>query len=202
MPGPITHLKVAYLYNKVKGGVFEPQLYLGSICPDSVNINGHAPKDIRWPAHLRDTDLQKWFLKVKKFYNDNLYKYDRSYLTGYTLHLVTDIAWDMWFDLPLFGAMQQSGIKDEHLKETRWLEIYGYEQKLIKESWCHDVISALMTVKPINIGTVQAMQTDVLRNRIVNFQLEKGREPIFLNDGFMTSFFNKTIELFDKISDL
>ncbi len=199
MPGPITHLKVAYIYNKEMGGKFSPQLYLGSICPDSVNVDGHAEKEIRWPAHLRDKDLNVWYQNAKRFYEENITKYDNSYLVGYILHIVTDIAWDMWFDGPLFAEMYKSGVPKEELKETRWAELYGYEKHQSKLPWFSETAVCLKVTTAENIGTVTAFKTEILKSRIINREIPEGREPIFINDGFMTLFFAKTVELASEI---
>ena len=201
MPGPITHLKAAYKYNEARGGSYnKPLLYLGSICPDSVNINGHAPKSIRWPAHLRDTNLECWLNNAKTFYRDNYNVYDYSYLTGYILHIITDIVWDKSFDRPLFEAMYRSGIPADNLKNMRWQELYGYEQLQIRLPWFEkDIIPMLSTASISPIGSLKSGEIEIFRNMVLNLELERGCTPRFINDDIMNSFFDAVTKCANRI---
>lgn len=201
MPGPITHLKAAYKYNEARGGSYnKPLLYLGSICPDSVNINGHAPKSIRWPAHLRDTNLECWLNNAKTFYRDNYNVYDCSYLTGYILHIITDIVWDKSFDRPLFEVMYRSGIPADNLKNMRWQELYGYEQLQIRLPWFEkDIIPMLSTASISPIGSLKSGEIEIFRNMVLNLELERGDTPRFINDGIMNSFFDAVTQCANRI---
>lgn len=190
MPGPITHLKVAYEFlNGRNDGLYSaPQLLLGSVSPDSVNIYGHAPKSERWPAHLRNADLDIWLNNAASFYNDNLDFPDRSFLCGYIIHIVTDIVWDRCFDKKLFLLMAENGVLKERFKEERWQEIYGFENRQRSMPWVSEVLAKLSVSTPQPLGTVQPEKLAIWRDMIVSGIGEKGHKPMYLNGEFMDEF--------------
>lgn len=201
MPGPITHLKAAYEFAKRTGNKYAlPALYLGSICPDSVNINGHAPKFVRWSAHLRNEDLDVWLCNANMFYRDNIGRYDASYLVGYIIHIVTDIVWDREFDVPLCKRIYEQGVSPVELKHTRWQELYGWEQQQINMPWFRDsVLKDLSNAKAMDIGSVKSYETEVQKTNIVELRLDKGRTPQLIDDGLMERFFECCCRTFDEI---
>ncbi len=200
MPGPITHLKAAYYYNKAHGCEFDSGIYIGSISPDSVNINGHAPKSKRWPAHLRDVDLAVWTDNAKAFYIQNKGRADEAFLRGYILHILTDILWDREFDIPLFALLKRSGVEATQLKAERWNELYGYEQQQIKEPWfCDEVLPQLKLARPQTVGALVLDEVAEWKNQVVSLKLPEGHSPKFVDDAFLTLFFKEIIESADRI---
>ncbi len=192
MPGPITHLKAAYCYNQKHNFEFGDELYLGSISPDCVNINGHAPKSLRWPAHLRSANLNEWLENTKGFYNVNKGRVDESLLRGYILHILTDIVWDRSFDRTLYNLLLGIGIQPENLKAERWNEIYGYEQTELSSPWLLDtVLPALKKAAPTEIGTLDVSQMALWRDSVAEFCLEKGKPPRFADNLFMNAIFDE-----------
>ena len=95
MPSSNIHLKVAYELNK-RLNINSIDFIVGNIAPDAVNINGFAPKEERWTAHLRDKDLDKWIENAKLFYEQNKGKINNNFLLGYTSHLLTDVIHDKY----------------------------------------------------------------------------------------------------------
>ncbi len=200
MPGPITHLKAIHCYNKSHSNAFDEAIYLGGVSPDSVNINGHAPKSIRWPAHLRDADLEVWLENAKSFYINNKGKLDEAFLRGYVLHIITDIVWDKEFDRPLFMLLGCSGVPKEELKSERWNEIYGYEQQQVTREWFLDeALPKLKAAKPMSVGTLKEIEVKDWQNSIVSLNLALGHPPKFVNDKFLDLFFKRIIVLADQI---
>ncbi len=200
MPGPITHLKAAYIFGSKYNDINLPQLLLGAVCPDSVNVNGHADKVLRWPAHLRNRDLDAWLQNAKQFYYDNINKYENSYLKGYILHIVTDIVWDKYFEAVLCAVMHKKGISPQNFKETRWSELYGYEQQQVEQDWFKLYALPLLTIStPSDIGTLTAKNIQAFKEKILALDLEKGRTPQLLNNLFMDEFFEKVVEEAEKI---
>ena len=192
MPGPITHLQAAYYYNVSHKSVFGPQLYLGSISPDSVNINGHAPKEKRWPAHLRNGNLEVWTANAREFYNSNKGKCDEAYLRGYILHILPDIIWDKSFDRPLYSMLLRGGISEGNLKAERWEEIYGYEQTQLEKPWFTDkAVPLLSSAIPECIGTLNKSEIGIWQNRVISLELEKGKPPKFVDETMMTLLFKE-----------
>ncbi len=200
MPGPITHLKAAYYYNINHGYSFGGELYLGSISPDSVNINGHAPRLKRWPAHLRCADLDAWTDNANSFYKENKGKTDEGYLRGYIIHILTDIVWDKEFDMPLFALMHRNGIERSQLKDERWNEIYGYEQEQLSEEWLsHEVLPQLAVAEPKCIGTLDVGEVKSWRDTVASLQLSKGTKPKLVDEALMQILFKQVNTLADKI---
>ena len=109
MPSSNIHLKVAYELNK-RLNINSIDFIVGNIAPDAVNINGFAPREERWPAHLRDKDLDTWIENAKTFYKQNEGKIDNNFLLGYTSHLLTDVLHDKYL------YMNQ---KEQILKDTK-----------------------------------------------------------------------------------
>ena len=110
MPGPITHLYAAFYYNVRQTEKYPAEIYLGAVSPDSINVDGLAPKEKRWPAHLRDKDLKVWLNNAREFYLNNKGKTDEAFLKGYIIHLVTDIVWDSSFNAELYEKLTADGV--------------------------------------------------------------------------------------------
>ncbi len=200
MPGAITHLKAAHIYIEKVGGIESiPDFYLGSVCPDSVNLNGHAPKEIRWPAHLRDKDLQVWESNAKRFYNEYSDVYERSYLLGYILHIITDIVWDREYDRPLCAVMHKNGVATEDLKKMRWQEIDGYELRQEGKAWHSEMLCELKNAQPKDMGTLNAEDIDCWRTKIFEKNYDRTIVSKYIDDAFMQSFFDSVIENMLKI---
>lgn len=200
MPGPITHLKAANIF--LDGSIKEPSaFYLGSISPDSVNINGHAEKAKRWPAHLREKDLDAWLDRVKSFWNENKNtKEDQSFLKGYLLHIITDIVWDMYFERELFTLFTAGNVAPEQRKAMRWCELYGYEKLQLELPWFKcEVLPLLAAAKPETVGTLDANEVVIWQQRIISGELEQGRFPFFLDDSFMNRFLDKVCSITKEI---
>ena len=182
MPGPITHLETAYYYNKMCGYPFGGELYLGSISPDSVNVKGHALRQKRWPAHLRDADLDRWQSNATEFYQENKGKVDEAFLRGYIIHILTDIVWDRAFDMPLYNLLHDAGVPNEHLKHERWNEIYGYEQTQLKQVWFKkEVLPLLASANTLTVGTLKFDEVVEWQKNVVNLEVPTGTGPRFID---------------------
>jgi hypothetical protein len=202
MPGPITHLEAAYFYNNMCNKAFGGELYLGSISPDSVNINGHAPKQKRWPAHLRDQNLDKWIANAIAFYCQHKGTADEGFLRGYILHILTDIVWDKSFDMPLYNLLHNTGVPDDQLKHERWNEIYGYEQTQLKEKWLKKtVMPKLSSTDAKIIGTLKLSEVEQWRQKVVNLELPKGTHPRFVDKTMTEMLFLQVFQLAESIFD-
>ncbi len=200
MPGPITHLETAYYYNKMSGNLFGGELYLGSISPDSVNVRGHAPKQKRWPAHLRDADLDKWQANAAVFYNVNKGKVDEAFLRGYIIHILTDIVWDRSFDMPLYNLLHNAGVADEELKEERWNEIYGYEQTQLKSAWFKkEVLPRFTSSKAATVGTLKLNELEEWQKNVANLEVPKGKPPRFVDKTLIEMLCLQVFELAESI---
>ena len=197
MPGPITHLKAAYIFGEISEIKDKPQLYLGAIVPDSVNVYGHAPMHKRWPAHLRDANLNIWLSNAKAFYNENKGKISEEYLLGYILHIVTDIVWDKYFDDKLYALISEPVGEDK--KTARWNEIYGFEQKQLNLPWADEMLKSLKEARPLAISTLTEDIIAVMKQSVLDNDISKGTEPQVLNDDFMNPFFIKVVEVMQNL---
>ena len=119
MPTVLIHEEVAYNIAKKYQEHDNKDFYLGALAPDSVNLNGFAPKEVRWTSHLRKENLDEWLEKVKEFYNENKNKYNKYFLLGYVLHIITDIVHDKYFYQNIRNIIKEDMIswKDLCLKE-------------------------------------------------------------------------------------
>lgn len=199
MPGPITHLQAAYYYNVRQEKKYPAEIYLGSISPDSVNVDGFAPKEKRWPAHLRDSNLKVWLNNAKEFYNLNTGKTDEAFLRGYILHLITDIVWDMYFNDEIYKKLLSVGVNKENLKDERWNELYGYEQLQVGTDWYDEILECVKSAKTIEIGTLKVEEIEILRENVIFNRLQKGNNPKFIDEKHMLSFFAKVFEVAEQI---
>ena len=93
MPSSNIHLKVAYELNK-RLNINSIDFIVGNISPDAVNLNGFAPRELRWTAHLRDKDLNIWKNNAIEFYENNKKSINNNFLLGYVTHILTDIIHD------------------------------------------------------------------------------------------------------------
>ena len=202
MPGPITHLKTAYFIfeNKIASVSQPEQFFLGSISPDSVNINGHAAKEIRWPAHLRDFEPKKWLLNVREFYEKQSgQQSDNSFLLGYIIHIITDIVWDMYFERELWVRFEQISLPRELWKAERWNELYGYEQLQLKQPWFDSVALMLEDSKPETVGTLSLEQVAKWRDAVLDNRMPKGHLPRFVDDELMEGFYSEVSDIFSAL---
>lgn len=199
MPGPITHLQAAFYYNVRQEKKYPAEIYLGSISPDSVNVDGLAPKEKRWPAHLRDANLNVWLKNAQDFYNVNKGKTDEAFLRGYIIHLVTDIVWDMYFNNEVYKKLLSVGVNKENLKDERWNELYGYEQLQVGADWYNEVLECVKSAKTIEIGTLKAEEIEILRETVIFNRFQKGKQPKFIKNELMSLLFAKVFEVAEQI---
>lgn len=200
MPGPITHLKTAYfILEKGIASVSQPeQFFLGSISPDSVNVNGHAAKEVRWPAHLRERDPNVWLENVKSFWRNEIAgKRENSFLLGYIIHIVTDIVWDMYFEKELWVYFESASIPRELWKAERWNELYGYERLQMRLPWFKEEVCPLLSSSvPQAVGSLNCSEVAEWRDDIVGLKLSEGHLPLFVDDRLMDRFNDKVREVF------
>ena len=128
MPNIMIHEEVAnYLSNKL--GINTYNYYLGVLTPDAVNINGFAPKIERWTSHKRSKDYNEWYNQIIDFYNSNKEKYDRDFLLGYFIHVITDIVYDEFLYLDVRDKIVKDGISidDAHSVMRNDMDNYYFD---------------------------------------------------------------------------
>lgn len=137
MPTVLIHEEVAYNIAKKYKQLDNKDFYLGALAPDTVNLNGFASKEERWNSHLRNENLDIWLENVKEFYNENKDKYNKYFLLGYVLHIITDIVHDKYFYQDIRTEMTKNNINedDQHPLLRKYMLEYGYldENNQIRE---------------------------------------------------------------------
>lgn len=167
MPSNFMHLYTGYVF-AVKSGIVtnKPLFYLGCIAPDRVNVDGFAPKEIRVTAHHRDKDLKIWQENVKEYLHYSGLPMD--FKLGLCLHCVTDIAWDEFFDAPFYEQMREKGVKEDFLKDQRWLEMYSFDKSQLDEAWLNDEVLPALKQGDCSVFDGEFFQMNRHRNNVVN----------------------------------
>ena len=140
--------------DRVKG---TGKFYLGCFLPDSVNVNGFAPKEVRWAAHLRAKTPREWYENVGRFYTENRKRYDSDPLLGYCIHCITDAAFDeflhhgIWENAKKLQYPQHSGMG------PGWDECFRFDRTVMDGPWWKEKIKLMLeTTVPQGIGSVSA----------------------------------------------
>lgn len=155
MPNTAVHEEVGYYLSK-KLDTSSYEYYLGLMAPDAVNVEHFANKQERWTSHVRDKDLNIWKENLKKFYKEEKNKINNDFLLGYTIHILTDIVYDeyfeekihkeilknnqekdywyiKWSDMDKYSFKEQSTINTILLKNNNYIEIKNItKEKLLK----------------------------------------------------------------------
>lgn len=129
MPSAIIHEKVGYLLGKeLNANSYD--YYLGLLAPDSPNLNGFAPKEERWPAHVRRKDLNEWREALLKFYLESKNNYPKDFLLGYYIHILTDIVFDDFFYKKIRKEINMQGYskEDAHQIMSNDMEEYYFNE--------------------------------------------------------------------------
>lgn len=129
MPSAIIHEKVGYNIGK-KYNLNSYDYYLGLLAPDAPNLNGFAPKEERWPAHVRRKDLNEWREALLGFYLESKNNYPKDFLLGYYIHILTDIVFDDFFYKKIRKEinMQGNSKEDAHQIMSNDMEEYYFNE--------------------------------------------------------------------------
>ena len=189
MPSSNIHLKVAYELNK-RLNINSPDFIVGNIAPDAVNVNGFAPKEERWPAHLRNKDLDIWISNAKEFYFLNKDKYNYEFLLGYISHILTDILHDKY----LYMKQRTQIIKDTKCEDNEAHDILRNDMDNYSFSDFDAIKEVLSNYQnTFEILNVKKEQLD----RWIKIVLEKYREnghSIYQTEDDIESLINMVIE--------
>lgn len=208
MPSACVHLKVAYLLTDTLNISNKADFYLGAVSPDAVNLEGFANEKTRYNAHIRSKDYEVWKENIHKFYADNKLRYFNSYdfLTGFFLHLYTDIAWDEQVQPLLFDYLTSQGYSADDFKEQKWTELYRLNSKIVGENWYNEILVLLKAGKCRDISTVSAELLKDYRNYIADdydFTDKIADEmPRFLDDSMIKITADKAYDYMKKLLDI
>lgn len=134
MPSTMIHLVIAKNISEKFNVSNLGEFYLGAIAPDTVNLHGKAPKEVRYCAHLRDTNYDEWLKNVFEFAkkNNELKEKYPDFFNGFLIHILTDIAWDQTVQPKLFELMKLSGADESKLSEDKWNELLEFDRNTVK----------------------------------------------------------------------
>ena len=165
MPTVVIHEEVAYEIAKIYTNLDTGDFYLGVLAPDAVNLNGFAPKEERYKSHIRNKDLNVWLSNVKEFFQNNKNKYEKNFLLGYILHIITDIVYDQYFYWPVREQLAKDNIKEEeqHQILRTSMEEYGYQNE--KEPFWLHAKKRLSNVEGYNIQNIKKEDLLLWKNK-------------------------------------
>ena len=191
MPTSSVHAIVAKKISEVYKELDNYDYFLGSIAPDSVNLNGFAPKEERWNAHLRDKDLEVWTNNIVEFYNKEKENHPLNFLKGYITHIMTDIIYDKLFYMEVRNKIEEMGIDHEnaHTFMQTEMKIYGATQKdYIFVRGFLDSMDKGYTIRNITEEEMIAW-----KNKIIQEQIPLIKPTVF-NDDVVERLFQATLK--------
>ena len=169
MPSISVHLTLSSRIAERLGITDMPAYYLGAIAPDAVNLDGFASQELRYGAHIRSRDYNVWKQNISDFYKTNkaLYADTPDFLTGFLMHLYTDIAWDEVVQPKMFDHLRSCGFADDELSTRKWDELRGFDSLLSQKAEYKNAIEELKKARPTAITTVTPGQLSKWRDKIV-----------------------------------
>ncbi len=184
MPSAPIHLQVAMLVCDRLSVKDMPQFLLGSVAPDSVNLEGFAPKEVRHKAHARSISLSEWKESAGELYatlpKEN--PSQQSFALGVLTHIMTDILWDEFVQPTLFEAIKLESDTDDSLRERKWLELYRYNSRAIKMPFYKEAIELLKKAEPTEYRNISSELMASYRDYLVEGYKDKllDGEPVVL----------------------
>lgn len=186
MPSIMIHEVIAIELAKKYQNLDNSNFYLGVLAPDAVNINGLAPKDIRWYSHLRNADLDTWLDNVKRFYEEKRNNYNKYFLFGYLTHIVTDIIYDKYFYKTTIEKILKEDIsrEDAHNVLIDAMNEFTYHEEV--RDYLAKVKDELKNVKTYSIRNIDSDTLNKWKSTWYKKPVNKMRRTIYieLNDIF------------------
>ena len=117
MPYTMTHILTAEKVLHNMGRKLDyPTYILGAIAPDAVHASQDFSVKLKERSHLfteglkwgkigTETEAQLWLGNIKKFYLENRDKYNFDFLSGYIVHLLTDVYCSIHFYAPFVNSI-------------------------------------------------------------------------------------------------
>lgn len=135
MPNIMIHEEVGYFISK-KINNDSYNYFLGLLAPDAPNTYGFGKKEDRWLAHQRKNDYNEWRNSLKEFYEKEKNRYDKDFLLGYCVHILTDIIYDEFLYLKVREEILKDNITLEESHEVMRKDMDKYyfdEIEIIKD---------------------------------------------------------------------
>lgn len=202
MPSSVVHLKICDLMKDELNINNPAEFYLGGIAPDAVNLEGFAPEDVRYAAHIRSKDYNVWKKNISEFCRKNDFKGNMDFFKGYVFHILVDIAWDEAVQPQLFAYLKKSGYSADEFKKLKWQELYRFNNVLCKEDWYNQVTDELKKAECFDIAGLSAEQIKKYRDYIINdYCGDKviDEAPKFLNNMLLYTAAIKAVDYYNKI---
>jgi hypothetical protein len=135
VPSSAVHITIADEAAQILHVADLPSFLLGSIAPDAVNVNGFAPREVRYKAHLRSRSYDEWKRNIAAFRTEHEAEYTScpDFFKGVLLHLYTDIAWDELVQPLLFAEFRRRGVPDDDFTDEKWKELDRLDAVLFAE---------------------------------------------------------------------
>lgn len=195
MPSILFHELVGYKFAKAHRKFDKNNFYLGVMVPDSVNAYGFASKEERWKAHKRDVSLDIWTENIVKYYKENSLKYEKCYLMGYLIHVLTDIMCDKIYQEEIYPELLNKGYNRETAYSYYEDAIKKFENSNINEQWWNYCKESFTSADKIPINNINEKMIDDW----IKYTLNKYEQRQYENEGFITNvFLNKVIEYIEK----
>ena len=175
MPTTMIHEKIAYDLARKYPELDTSDFYLGILAPDTPNLHGFAPKEMRWTAHLRDSDLSIWKDNIKRFYKETS-TYPKNFLIGYCLHIYTDIIVDEKFYLPVTSKIKES---DSHQRYLLDMDYYGHNLK--ESNFFKEIKSKLEETSSYDIRNISAKDLTLFKEQFLS-KTYPNEEPKYITD--------------------
>lgn len=175
MPTTMIHEKIAYDLARKHPELDTSDFYLGILAPDTPNLHGFAPKEMRWTSHLRDSDLSIWKDNIKKFYKETSI-YPKNFLIGYYLHIYTDIIVDEKFYLPVTSKIIE---KDSHQRYLLDMDYYAHNLK--ESKFFKEIKSKLEETSSYDIRNISAKDLTLFKEQFLS-KTYPNEEPKYITD--------------------
>lgn len=187
MPSSPVHLMLAFMMSDELGVKSKADFLLGAISPDCVNFGvEQASEEVRYTAHIRDRDYDKWKQKLRDFYKDNkpLYADRPDFLRGYLFHCWCDIAWDEEVQPKLFEFLGTLGYGYDDMTKQKWQELYRFNSMIVNSEEYAKCRQLALSAEPVEIAGCSAELIGKYRDYVVNDYRDKiiGEPAKFLSD--------------------
>ena len=197
MPNITIHEKIGYELSK-ELNTNSYDYYLGLLSPDTPNLNGFGPKEERWASHVRRKDLNEWRNSLKDFYHNNKDKYNKDFLLGYIIHILTDIIFDDYF----YRDIRKEIIKDygcdkdsAHKIMRKDMDKYYFKElDIIKNILLNDNTS-------YNINSISKEKIILWKNKCIN-NFSSNNNSKYISNKLIKDLANKVYEELLMISYL
>ncbi|MBO5559412.1 hypothetical protein [Ruminococcus sp.] len=159
MPSSPVHLLLAYDMAESLGVKDKADFLLGAIAPDCVNYGmEQASEKVRYTAHIRDKDYDKWKAQLKAFAKDNAEQFadSRDFLRGYLFHCWSDIAWDEAVQPKIFEFLGTLGFGYDDMTAQKWKELYKFNSLVTKQADYAECVKLVKAGRPRDIAGCSA----------------------------------------------